>query len=66
VEVSQLWHAPALDAIRATDIGHLVLGSGFDLRDLLAYLLGVAAPTALEVAWRLRRVPLLPPSPGPR
>ncbi len=41
VELSQLYHAPALDTIRATRAGHLVLGSGFDPRDLAAYALGV-------------------------
>jgi Protein of unknown function (DUF2809)/Peptidase family S58 len=35
VEFSQLYHAPALDAIRRTTAGHLVLGSGFDPRDQL-------------------------------
>jgi glycopeptide antibiotics resistance protein len=41
VEFSQLVHAPALDAIRATRWGHLLLGRGFDPRDLLAYTVGV-------------------------
>jgi hypothetical protein len=48
IEVSQLYHAPALDALRATPLGHLVLGSGFDPRDLLAYALGVAGAVLLE------------------
>ncbi|MEO5590012.1 MAG: DUF2809 domain-containing protein [Gemmatimonadaceae bacterium] len=42
VELSQLYHAPAVDAIRATGVGHLALGSGFDLRDFAAYAFGVA------------------------
>ena len=42
VELSQLFHAPSLDALRATTPGHLVLGSGFDARDLVAYAAGVA------------------------
>jgi len=50
VEVSQLYHTPALDAIRETRVGHLVLGSGFDPRDLAAYALGVLAATLLEAA----------------
>lgn len=41
VEISQLMHSPALDAFRATRIGHLILGSGFDPRDLVAYAIGV-------------------------
>lgn len=50
VEASQLYHAPMLDALRATRAGHLVLGSGFDSRDLLAYALGVGAAALLEAA----------------
>ena len=40
VEFSQMVHLPALDAIRRTTAGHLVLGSGFDPRDLGAYAAG--------------------------
>src|SRR5688500_10481702 len=32
VEISQRYHLPALDALRRTTAGHLVLGSGFDPR----------------------------------
>jgi hypothetical protein len=53
VEVSQLYHTPALDALRRTTVGALTLGSGFDSRDLLAYALGVLAATLFE--WTLRR-----------
>jgi hypothetical protein len=48
VEVSQRYHTPALDAIRATGVGQLVLGSGFDARDLASYAFGVAAAALLE------------------
>jgi Protein of unknown function (DUF2809) len=48
VEFSQLYHAPALDAIRRTTAGHLVLGSGFDPRDFAAYAAGVLATVLLE------------------
>jgi len=47
VELSQLLQAPWLDAIRATRIGHLVLGSGFDARDLFAYAGGVVCAVFL-------------------
>lgn len=47
VEFSQLLHAKWLDDLRATTPGHLVLGQGFDARDLLAYFLGVAAFAAV-------------------
>jgi hypothetical protein len=43
VELSQRYHTPFLDALRRTRPGHLVLGSGYDPRDLLAYALGVVA-----------------------
>ncbi len=58
VELSQLYHTPALDAVRATRIGHLVLGSGFDPRDLAAYALGIAV-----VVWLEQR--LIPPTRAP-
>jgi hypothetical protein len=48
VELSQLYHAPALDAARATPLGHLVLGSGFEARDLAAYALGVLGAGLLD------------------
>ena len=41
IEFSQCYHAPRIDAVRATTLGHLVLGSDFDARDLLAYIGGV-------------------------
>jgi hypothetical protein len=50
VEFSQLWHSPALDALRETTPGHLVLGSGFDPRDFAAYAAGVLAAVLLERA----------------
>lgn len=55
IEFSQLWHAPAIDATRATQIGRLVLGSGFDARDLAAYALGVGIAASLEFAVQRRR-----------
>jgi len=57
VEFSQLIHTPALDVFRRTTPGHLLLGSGFDPRDLLAYLAGVLAAIAVERALRNRRPP---------
>jgi hypothetical protein len=52
IELSQLYHAPTLDALRATRLGHLVLGSGFDTRDLVSYAMGVGV--AVLVAPRPR------------
>jgi hypothetical protein len=54
VELSQLYATPTLDALRHTTAGHLVLGSGFDLRDLLAYTLGVLAAALIERTLRVR------------
>ena len=53
VEFSQLYHAPVLDAVRRTTPGQLVFGSGFDMRDLVAYAMGVL--TALMLEWAVRR-----------
>lgn len=49
VELSQLYHTPTIDALRETTLGHLVLGSGFDPRDLVSYAAGVLAVALLEV-----------------
>jgi hypothetical protein len=53
VEVSQLYHTPALDMLRHTTVGQLTLGTGFDPRDLLAYIVGVLAAAFLERSGRL-------------
>lgn len=47
VELSQRVHAPWLDALRATLVGHLILGSGYDPRDFVAYAAGVVVATVL-------------------
>lgn len=54
VEVSQLYHTPLLDTWRRTTPGQLILGSGFDVRDLGAYTLGVVAAVLLELSVRRR------------
>jgi hypothetical protein len=48
VELSQTYHAPWIDGVRATTPGHLVLGQGFHAFDLVCYVLGVALGVALE------------------
>jgi glycopeptide antibiotics resistance protein len=48
VEVSQLYHAPWIDAIRETTIGHLALGSGFDPRDLACYTVGAGIGVLID------------------
>lgn len=52
VELSQLYHAPWIDQLRATLPGRLALGSGFDPIDLLAYAIGVFI--ALPILNKLR------------
>jgi hypothetical protein len=49
VELSQLYHAPWIDAIRATRLGALALGHGFLWSDLLCYAAGVAAAALIDL-----------------
>lgn len=51
-EFSQLYHAPWIDAIRATTPGHLLLGSAFGWGDMAAYVVGVALGMAGETLIR--------------
>ncbi len=51
VEFLQLYHAPWIDGIRSTRLGHLVLGNVFNLPDLLAYVVGVAVGVWAEQAF---------------
>ena len=55
VEASQLLETKWLIAVRNTTPGHLVLGNGFDPRDLVAYFAGVAVAAIGELAVRDRR-----------
>jgi hypothetical protein len=55
VELGQRLRTPRLDALRGAAIGHLVLGSDFDPRDLGAYTLGVLGALVLERSARRRR-----------
>ena len=48
IEMSQLYHAPWIDAIRATRPGALVLGYGFLWSDLACYVAGVALGAAAD------------------
>jgi hypothetical protein len=55
IEVSQLYHAPWIDAIRATVPGALALGFTFLWSDLVCYGCGIALGAIAEsVARRLR------------
>ncbi len=48
VELSQLYHAPWLDALRATRLGALALGEGFLWSDLACYGVGVCMAVVLD------------------
>jgi len=58
VEISQLYHAPWIDAIRATKIGGLVLGFGFLWTDLVCYTVGATIGMSLD--WAARKIELFP------
>lgn len=55
-ELSQLYQAPWINQVRATTLGHLVLGSRFSWLDMLSYTIGVALVAPLD-GWLLRRRP---------
>ena len=48
VEISQLYHAPWIDAIRHTTLGGLVLGFGFLWSDLVCYAVGITVGALIE------------------
>lgn len=48
IEVSQIYHAPWIDGIRAYRLGGLVLGYGFLWSDLICYIAGIAFGIFLE------------------
>jgi len=50
VEISQLYHAPWIDAVRHTRLGGLVLGYGFLWSDLACYTVGILAACTAESA----------------
>jgi hypothetical protein len=52
VEFTQLYHAPWIDAVRATTPGRLVLGHTFAWPDLLAYAVGITLGAWVEWRWR--------------
>jgi hypothetical protein len=55
VELSQLYRAPWIDAVRATTPGRLVLGQGFHAFDLICYVIGVGLAVGLELMVRRMR-----------
>ncbi|WP_461041444.1 ribosomal maturation YjgA family protein [Spirosoma harenae] len=49
IEISQLYHAPWIDSLRATTLGGLILGFTFVWSDLLCYSLGVGLGVVIEM-----------------
>lgn len=49
VEFSQLYQASWINAIRATTVGHWVLGSAFHWQDLVAYPIGILLGLVFDV-----------------
>jgi hypothetical protein len=56
-EVSQLYHAPWIDAIRSTRLGALTLGYGFLWSDVVCYTVGVALCVLVEHLIYAREAP---------
>ena len=54
VEMSQLYRAPWLDALRANPIGALALGQGFLWSDLVCYAVGVTLGLGVDLLLRRR------------
>ena len=48
VEMSQLYHAPWIDALRATRLGGLILGFTFVWSDLICYSVGVGLGALID------------------
>lgn len=53
-ELSQIYQAPWINQIRATTLGHLVLGSHFSWLDMLSYTIGIVLIAPLDW-WVARR-----------
>ena len=62
VEVSQRYHAPWLDALRASTLGALALGQGFSWSDIACYLAGVILAAVIDWTIRTRRWEMIPPA----
>lgn len=52
IELSELWHTPWLDALRATRGGGLLLGHLFLWSDVVCVALGASLAAGAELAWQ--------------
>ena len=48
IEISQLYHAPWIDAIRSNRLGGLLLGYGFLWSDIVCYAFGIMVGVVIE------------------
>jgi hypothetical protein len=48
IEISQLYHAPWIDSLRANSLGGLILGFGFLWSDMVCYIIGVGVGYTME------------------
>ena len=48
IEISQLYHAPWIDSIRATTLGGLILGIRFLWSDLICYTVGIVIGAIID------------------
>ena len=55
IEVSQLYHAPWIDALRGTSLGGLALGYGFLWSDLACYAIGIGLGVVIEYGASIMR-----------
>lgn len=57
VEISQLYHAPWIDSLRANRLGGLILGFGFLWSDLICYGVGVLIGVLVDEIFRKQSKP---------
>jgi hypothetical protein len=48
-EISQCFHPAWLDGVRSTTIGHLVLGTDFSVKDIVAYAVGIGLVAVIDM-----------------
>ena len=56
IEISQLYHASWIDAIRDTTLGALVLGHGFLWSDIICYTIGIGFGILIECFFLFKKL----------